>query len=247
MSNISFKGRPSETNKKKKYASTLSMHIAAFLYDLEHDWIVSGQQSFIYKFFQNKNSNNDKAVRKKVQDFFYNNCNGRCNSVTIEMLVKYCDEHSSTPNDILRYGVDQINLQEIGDDLPHKNGIFPLLIDVLTGTVLWIRTGDKLEYIVATYDVDALMCIADTEWLDTQFKISDNYEEAYADYKSQISESYNLYKENNKINGEQVPSRLKKYVNDKYVLESGSSIDDTVQSAKKRASVTTSHSKHDEI
>lgn len=236
MNDYKFDNRPSETNKKKRYVNAVGVHIAAFLFDLEQDWIVNREQSFIFKYFQKKNTSNKNAIKKKVQDFFYNNWNARCRSVTIDMLIEYCEEYNTTPNDVLEYRVKEIGFHNFYDILPNDKCIFPLKIDFLTGTILWIRIDSGHQYLTGSYDIEEIVNAKGNEITGAEVFVFNDYEQANESFKDLIRTSSDQYRHCNKIiDVTSVPKEFKKYVAHSIIQEIGASVENTIDSAKERA------------
>lgn len=105
----------------------------------------------------NKNTGMDKKIHKKTQDFLSTNKLGKTTSISAKMLLELCNYNEKCRTSVVEVFSSSIDIDKDIKDLEKllkktkKDALFPIKIEVNTGTTLYIRYREKWDKIGVEY------------------------------------------------------------------------------------------------
>lgn len=156
------------------------------------------ENSFLYKYYysvlkkKGKENPTLSDIKAKVNNFKYD-CQHKRSSITLEMVICYCDVEKRSLNEFFDEGSIDVNyIDNIINYIEKKKikCVFPILQNKDYGLALWLDTtkGDTI-YIVSGFDIVIQEGIVDDP--------HDNYDDAKLVYDAQISDIKDWLKESN--------------------------------------------------
>ena len=185
-----------QTNRNNE--KQLNPHIFSFFCTLQRDWEENRTLSFIYNYFKTKCECDEKRAKKAVSDFFYNIKSGRSVSLTLPLLIDYCDKYHRTPDELLDFNnVDPHNIlneiESIKSDLllPLKTdgkGFASIVLEVKNGIKRFFCYKIDIDDLYFYDDANDVGLYADLCCFDNFDEAMDQYNDYLIDYSKQIEE-----------------------------------------------------------
>lgn len=135
---------------------------------LKRDVSENTTNSYLYKYFDEKNrykekntildeKTKDKKINKKTQDFLSANKHGKTESISAKMLLELCNHNEKCRTPVVEVFSSSIDIDKDIEDFEKllketkKDALFPIKIEVNTGTTLYIRYREKWDKLGVEY------------------------------------------------------------------------------------------------